>query len=245
VDGAVDVAREAAALILLEHDLGVLHDGVVEGRRTFANVMKYVMMATSSNFGNMVSMAVAAAVLPFLPMLPLQVLLNNLFYDVSELPIPVDDVDPAVLDRPRRWDMGFVRNFMLAVGPVSSVFDFVTFFVLLRVLAAGEALFHTGWFVESLATQVLVIFVIRTAGSPFASRPSGWLAASSLAVVAAAVLLPFSPVAGALGFVPLPPAFLAVLAVLVGAYLFAVEGVKRWFYRRAATGATPAPRAVG
>jgi P-type Mg2+ transporter len=234
VDGAVDVAKDAAALILLEHDLGVLHDGVVEGRRTFANIMKYVMMATSSNFGNMVSMACAAAVLPFLPMLPVQILLNNLLYDVSELPIPMDDVDAAHLERPRRWDMGFVRSFMLTVGPVSSVFDFLTFFVLLRLLHADEALFRTGWFVESLATQVLVIFVIRTTGSPLRSRPNRWLAATSLAVVAVAVLLPLSPVAAALGFVVPPPRFVPILAILVAAYLVSVEVVKRWFYRRVA-----------
>lgn len=232
VDGAVDVAKEAAALILLEHDLGVLHDGVLEGRRTFANIMKYIMMATSSNFGNMVSMAGAAALLPFLPMLPVQILLNNLLYDVSELPIPMDDVDAAALARPRRWDMAFVRDFMLAVGPVSSVFDFLTFFLLLHVLHAGEAVFHTGWFVESLATQVLVIFVIRTARSPLRSRPSPWLAATSLGVVATAVVLPLTPAAVPFGFVPLPPSFLALVAILVGAYLLAVERVKRWFYRR-------------
>jgi Mg2+-importing ATPase len=232
VDGAVDVAKDAAALILLEQDLGVLHHGVLEGRRTFANVMKYVMMATSSNFGNMLSMAGAAAVLPFLPMLPVQILLNNLLYDVSELPIPMDDVDAAHLASPQRWDMRFVRNFMLAVGPVSSVFDFLTFFVLLRVLHADAALFHTGWFVESLATQVLVIFVIRTSGSPLASRPNRWLALTSLAVVALAILLPLSPVAAALGFVVPPARFVPILALLVAAYLVSVEVGKRWFYRR-------------
>jgi Mg2+-importing ATPase len=247
VDSAVDVAKEAAALILLEHDLGVLHDGVLEGRRTFGNIMKYIMMATSSNFGNMVSMAGAAAVLPFLPMLPLQILLNNLLYDVSELPIPMDDVDAAYLDRPRKWDMTFVRNFMVAVGPVSSVFDFLTFFVLLRFLGADAALFHTGWFVESLATQVLVIFVIRTQGSPLRSQPSGWLVATSLAVVVTAVLLPLSPLGSTLGFVPLPVRFFPVLAALVGAYLVAVEAVKRWFYRRlgASFVRDPAPRWSG
>jgi Mg2+-importing ATPase len=192
------------------------------------------MMATSSNFGNMVSMAGAAAVLPFLPMLPVQVLLNNLLYDVSELPIPLDDVDGAYLDRPRRWDMTFVRNFMLTMGPVSSVFDFLTFFVLLRLLHADAAVFHTGWFVESLATQVLVIFVIRTAGSPFRSRPNRWLAGTSLAVVAVAFLLPLSPFAAPLGFVVPPLRFLPILAVLVGTYLISVEAVKRWFYRRVA-----------
>jgi Mg2+-importing ATPase len=193
--------------------------------------MKYVMMATRSNFGNMVSMAAAAAVLPFLPMLPVQILLNNLLYDVSELPIPMDDVDAAWLDRPQRWDMGFVRNFMLAVGPVSSLFDFATFFVLLRWLHADEAAFHTGWFVESLATQILVIFVIRTRGSPFRSRPNAWLTATSLGVVGVAFLLPLSPLAAPFGFVVPPLHFLPILALLVGAYLVSVEVVKRWFYR--------------
>src|SRR5262249_18721776 len=155
-----------------------------EGRRTSGNIMKYIMMGTSSNFGNMFSMAGAALVLPFLPMLPLQILLNNFLYDVSEIPIPLDSVDADYLSRPRHWDMSFIRNFMMVVGPVSSLFDFLTFFVLLRVLHADEALFHTGWFVESLATQVLVVFVIRTRGNPWYSRPSPVLTVTSLAVVA-------------------------------------------------------------
>jgi Mg2+-importing ATPase len=232
VEGAVDVAKDAAALILLQHDLGVLHDAVLEGRRTFGNVMKYILMATSSNFGNMFSMAGATLVLPFLPMLPVQILLNNLLYDVSELAIPLDEVDAEYLRRPRKWDMAFVRNFMLTLGPVSSVFDFLTYFVLLRVLHAGEALFHTGWFIESLATQVLVIFVIRTRGNPFLSRPSRWLVATSLGAVCAALVLPLTPVSGALGFVPPPPTFFLLLALMVALYLGAVEVVKRWFYRR-------------
>ncbi|HEY4565062.1 MAG TPA: magnesium-translocating P-type ATPase, partial [Thermoanaerobaculia bacterium] len=161
VDGGVDVAKAAADMILLEEDLGVLHDGILEGRRTFGNIMKYIMMGTSSNFGNMFSMAGAALFLPFLPMRPVQILLNNFLYDVSEVPIPLDSVDADFIRRPRRWDMRLIRDFMLVVGPVSSLFDFLTFWVLLRVLHAGEALFQTGWFVESLATQVLVIFVIR------------------------------------------------------------------------------------
>jgi Mg2+-importing ATPase len=244
VDGAVDVAREAATLIMLEPDLGVLHDGVMEGRRTFANVMKYIMMGTSSNFGNMFSMAGATLLLPFLPMLPVQILLNNLLYDLSELPIPADSVDPEEVARPRRWDMGFVRAFMLTIGPVSSVFDFITFYVLLRVFAAHAGLFHTGWFVESLATQVLVIFVIRTRGHPMRSRPAPLLVATSLAVVVAAIVLPFLPVAGRLGFVPLPPGFLPVLAVLAFLYLVAVEGLKRWFYRRMMPPSAPPLAAV-
>ncbi|MDI6773446.1 MAG: magnesium-translocating P-type ATPase [bacterium] len=240
VEGAVDVAKEAAELILMEPDLGVLHDGVMEGRRTFTNVMKYIMMGTSSNFGNMFSMAGASLVLPFLPMRPAQILLNNLLYDLSEMPIPMDSVDPEDLAHPRAWDMGFIRKFMMVVGPVSSVFDFLTFYVLLAVFRAHEALFHTGWFVESLATQVLVIFVIRTRGNPFRSRPHRLLAGVSLGAVALAIALPFTPIAGRLGFVPLPPAFFPVLAGLVLTYLLAVEVVKRWFYRRLA--APPAPR---
>jgi len=236
VDSAVDVAKEAAALILLEHDLGVLHDGVLEGRRTFSNIMKYIMMGTSSNFGNMFSMAGASLVLPFLPMLPLQILLNNFLYDISEIPIPLDSVDAEYLNRPRHWDMSFIRNFMMVVGPVSSFFDFLTFFVLLRVLHADEVLFHTGWFIESLATQVLVIFIIRTRGNPLRSRPSLLLAVTSLAVVAIAILLPVTPVGVHLGFVPPPLTFFLILAGMVTVYLAAVEGVKQWFYRHLASG---------
>jgi Mg2+-importing ATPase len=231
VDSAVDVARDAADLILLEHDLGVLHAAVVEGRRTFANVMKYIMMATSSNFGNMVSMAAASLFLPFLPMLPAQILLNNLLYDASEVPIPRDRVDAAELARPHDWDPDFIRRFMLTLGPVSSLFDGLTFALLLWVFEAGEALFRTGWFIESMATQVLVIFVIRTRGAPWASRPDPWLAAASVAVVAVAVALPYSPAAGWLGFAAPPPALLAALAAIVTAYLVCAELAKRWFYR--------------
>jgi Mg2+-importing ATPase len=231
VDSAVDVAKEAADLILLEHDLGVLHDAVLEGRRTFGNILKYVMMGPSSNFGNMFSMAGAALVLPFLPMLPMQILLNNLLYDISEIPIPLDSVDPETLRRLRHWNMAFIRSFMLCLGPVSSVFDFLTFYVLLQVLQADETLFHTGWFVESLAMQVLVIFLIRTRGNPFRSRPSLLLALTSITVVSVAILLPLSPVASYLGFVLPPPSFFVILGSMVVTYLFAVEGMKRWFYR--------------
>jgi Mg2+-importing ATPase len=231
VDTAVDIAREAADIILLRHDLSVLHDGVMEGRRTFANIMKYVMMGTSSNFGNMFSMAGASLFLPFLPMLPAQVLLNNMLYDLSEVPIPTDRVDPEEVAMPRAWDMRFVRDFMWVVGPVSSLFDFLTFYVLLAWLNASEPLFQTGWFVESLATQVLVIFVIRTRGNPLASRPSGWLAAGALAVVALAAVLPVTPFGALFGFVPPPPAFYAVVAAMTIAYLLLVQAVKRAFFR--------------
>ncbi|MFI5210101.1 MAG: magnesium-translocating P-type ATPase, partial [Gemmatimonadales bacterium] len=212
VESAVDVAREAADLILLEADLGVLCHGVLEGRRTQGNILKYVMMATSSNFGNMFSMAGASVLLPFLPMLPGQVLLNNFLYDLSEVAIPMDGVDAEELRHPRRWDIRFIRSFMLSVGPVSSVFDFLTFYLMLHLFHAGEALFHTGWFVESLATQVLVIFVIRTRGNPFRSRPSTLLTVTSLSAVAIATLLPFTVLGTRLGFVPLPWGFFLALA---------------------------------
>ncbi|PYQ63583.1 MAG: magnesium-translocating P-type ATPase, partial [Acidobacteria bacterium] len=231
VEGGVDVAKAAADMILLEEDLGVLHDGILEGRRTFGNIMKYIMMGTSSNFGNMFSMAGAALFLPFLPMRPVQILLNNFLYDVSEVPIPMDSVDEDFIRRPRRWDMAFIRNFMLVVGPVSSLFDFLTFWVMLHVFRAGEALFQTGWFIESLATQVLVIFVIRTRGNPFRSRPSRLLTLTSLSVVVLAALLPLTPLASPLGFVAPPPRFFLILAAMVAVYLAGVQGVKTWFYR--------------
>ncbi len=232
VDSAVDVAKSAAEMILLEQDLNVLHEGVMEGRRTFGNIMKYIMMGTSSNFGNMFSMAGATLFLPFLPMLPVQILLNNLLYDVSEIPIPLDSVDEEYLTQPRHWNMNFIRNFMLSVGPVSSAFDFLTFYIMLHLFHAGEKLFHTGWFIESMATQVLVIFIIRTRRNPFKSRPNLWLALCSLSVVCLATAIPFTPLGRYFGFVPPPLSFYAILSGLVLFYLFAVEGIKQWFFRR-------------
>ena len=231
VDTAVDIAREAADMILQRPDLAVLHDGVVEGRRTFANIMKYVMMGTSSNFGNMFSMAGAAVFLPFLPMLPVQILLNNMLYDVSEVPIPTDRVDDEALARPRRWDMRFVRDFMWTMGPVSSLFDFAMFYVLLAWLNAQEALFQTGWFVESIATQVLVIFVIRTRGRPWSSPPGVALAATSLAVVGLAAVLPLTPIGRHFGFVAPPAELYAIVVVMTAVYLVVAEAVKRAFFR--------------
>lgn len=232
VDSAVDVAKEAADMILLEHDLNVLRSGVIEGRRTFGNIMKYIMMGTSSNFGNMFSMAGASLFLPFLPMLPTQILINNMLYDISEIPIPLDNVDQEYLARPRQWDINFVRKFMLIIGPISSIFDFLTFFVMIKVLQAGEALFHTGWFIESLATQVLVIFIIRTRKNPFKSRPNMWLTIFSLCIVGLAILLPFTPLGNYLGFVAPPLLFFLILTGMVIIYLLAVEAVKQWFYKR-------------
>jgi len=231
VDSAVDVAKEAADLILLEPDLGVLPDGVREGRRTFGNVMKYIMMGTSSNFGNMFSMAGGTLLLSFLPMLPIQILLNNFLYDLSEIAIPFDEVDEETLARPHTWEMAFVRRFMFTLGPLSSLFDFLTFFLLLKAFHADEMLFHTGWFVESIATQVLVIFVIRTRGNPFTSRPNTGLTLLSLAVVALAAVLPLTPLGALLGFVPPPAGFYAALVAIVTVYLVAVEVAKRAFYR--------------
>lgn len=231
VDTAVDVAKEAADLILLDQDLEVLHDGVREGRRTFGNIMKYIMMGTSSNFGNMFSMAGAAAFLPFLPMLPTQILLNNILYDISEVPIPLDHVDVEELQRPRVLDITYIRNFMLMIGPISSAFDFLTFYVMLNILDANESLFQTGWFVESLATQVLVIFIIRTRGNPFKSRPHPILFATSLSVVVIAAALPFTPIGTYFGFVPLPLKYFAILGGMVVLYLGIVEMAKRGFYR--------------
>ena len=231
VDSAVDVAKEAADMILLDHDLQVLHDGVLEGRRTFGNIMKYIMMGTSSNFGNMFSMAGAAVFLPFLPMLPTQILLNNILYDVSEVPIPLDQVDPEELRQPRVMDMKFIRNFMFVIGPISSAFDFLTFYVMLVVLAADEKLFQTGWFVESLCTQVLVIFIIRTRGNPFRSRPHPVLALTSVAIAALGAVLPFTPLGAYFGFVPPPARFYLILAAMVVVYLLLVELAKSVFFR--------------
>lgn len=232
VESGCDVAKEAADMILLERDLLVLQKGVIEGRRTFSNIMKYIMMGTSSNFGNMFSMALGSVFLPFLPMLPTQVLLNNMLYDISEVPIPLDRVDKEDLLHPRHWDMNFVKKFMLVVGPVSSIFDLLTFFLMIAVFNANEALFHTGWFIESLATQVLVIFVIRTRKNPFKSRPNPLLAMCSLFVVLVAILIPFTPLGQVLGFEAPPLLFFVILGGMVVLYLIAVEMVKQWFYKR-------------
>ncbi|MBI5917759.1 MAG: magnesium-translocating P-type ATPase [Nitrosomonadales bacterium] len=231
VDSAVDVAKEAADVILLERDLHVLHAGVLEGRRTFGNIMKYIQMGTSSNFGNMFSMAGASLFLPFLPMLPTQILLNNILYDLSEIAIPLDKVDAQETDRPRVLDLDFIRNFMLAIGPISSMFDFLTFYIMLHVLEANEHLFQTGWFVESLCTQVLVIFIIRTHGNPLKSRPHPLLTTSSLAIVALAMLLPYTAIGTHFGFVPPPAGFYLILGGMVLIYLLVVELAKQRFYR--------------
>jgi P-type Mg2+ transporter len=234
VDSATDVAKDAADVILLEKDLDVLADGIVEGRRIFANTIKYVLMGTSSNFGNMFSAAGASVFLSFLPMLPSQILLNNLLYDSSQLAIPTDHVDEEQLARPSRWDVGFIRKFMLYFGPISSVFDFITFGIMLWVFHAGPELFRSGWFVESLATQTLVIFAIRTRRIPFfRSRPSRPLLLAALGVVLIGALLPASPLGPTLGFRALPVAFYGALVVMAVCYLALIEVGKRVFYRAA------------
>jgi Mg2+-importing ATPase len=234
VMNGVEVAKDAAKIILLEKDLAVLNDGIIEGRRCFANIMKYIVMGTSSNFGNMFSMAAASLFLPFLPMLPTQILLNNFLYDVSQISIPSDNVDPALLHRPKRWQIAFIRQFMMIIGPISSIYDFLTFGVLLWVFHASTnaPLFHTGWFVESLATQTLVVFVIRTAGNPLKSRPSRALLAAVFAIVAVAGILPYTALGKLLQFTPLPLSLLGAIAFLALTYLLLVQVVKSWFYRR-------------
>jgi Mg2+-importing ATPase len=231
VESATDVAKDAADIVLLKKDLNVLADGVGEGRRTFANTIKYVLMGTSSNFGNMFSAAAASTFLSFLPMLPGQILLNNLLYDTSQMAIPTDRVDAELLERPAHWDIHFIRRFMLLFGPLSSIFDFLTFGIMLGPFAAGPALFRSGWFVESLATQTLVVFVIRTHRVPFwRSTPSIPLLSAVLGIIAVGIYLPYSPVAHDLGFTALPATFLLVLVGMLVAYLFLVEITKRHFF---------------
>ena len=232
VSTGVDVAKDAADIILLESSLRVLHNGILEGRKAFGNVIKYLLMGTSSNFGNMFSMAGAYVFLPFLPMLPTQILLNNFLYDLSQVTIPTDNVDASYIKKPQHWDIGLFRNFMIIIGPISSIFDFLTFFMMLWIFQAGPMLFHTGWFVESLSTQTLVLFIIRTAGNPLRSRPSRMLAITTLLIVAIGIILPYTPLAGPLGFTPLPLLYFLFLIGMVITYLLLVEVVKRRLMRR-------------
>jgi len=229
---AVDVAKDAADFILLERSLAVLHEGILEGRKAFGNVMKYLLMGTSSNFGNMFSMAIASLFLPFLPMLPTQILLNNFLYDLAQVTIPTDHVDQTFIHKPQRWNVSMIRDFMIYIGPISSIYDFLTFFALLRIFHASEQFFHSGWFVESLATQTLVIFVIRTAGNPFHSRPSLPLTLTTMFVVLFGTALPYTSLGALMGFTPLPVGFLFFIAVATGTYLLLVEIVKRRLMRR-------------
>lgn len=232
VADASDVARAAACMILLEQDLGVVADGVAEGRRTYANIQKYIRMGTSSNFGNMLSMAAASLFIPFLPLTPVQVLLNNLLYDISELGIPFDAVDEAETTAPHGWSMAEVLRFTLVMGPLSSLFDIATFAVLRLGFDAPPEMFRTAWFIESMATQVLVVFVIRTRGPAWASRPHRWLVLSSLGALAVAMLLAFSPLGHVVGFTALPGMLLGLIAALVLGYLAAAEALKHAALRK-------------
>jgi len=232
VENAVDVAKDAADIVLMEKDLNVLHRGVVAGRKTFANTMKYVFMATSANFGNMFSMALLSIFLPFLPMLPVQVLLTNLLTDLPEMAIASDSVDPEYLVRPRRWSIRFIRNFMAVFGMLSSLFDYLTFGALLFLLHATTAQFRTGWFMESVISASMVVLVIRTRRPFFRSVPSRYLIISTLAVGAAAFLLPYTPLGGLFMFTPLPLSFLAATVVIVAVYVLTAEVAKSHFYRR-------------
>jgi len=235
VDSAVDIAKESSDIILLETSLLVLEKGVVEGRRVFGNVIKYIKMAASSSFGNMFSVVGASAFLPFVPMLPIQVLINNLLYDFSQTAIPSDRVDADWLSRPRKWTIGEIRRFILFIGPISSIFDYLTFWLMLTVFHAREnpALFHTGWFVESLFTQTLIIHIIRTSRIPFlqsqASRP---LMVASVLIPAIGMWLTVSPLAPTLGFVALPARYWLLLAGMLLTYMLLTQGVKTWFHRR-------------
>ncbi len=237
VDSAVDIAKDSAAIILLEKDLMVLADGVLEGRRVFSNIVKYVRMGASSNFGNMFSVLGASAFIPFVPMLPIQVLTNNLLYDFSQVSIPTDNVDDDQVLNPRPWRMDQISRFILFVGPLSSIFDYTTYFILLYLFdcwnPARASLFQTGWFVESLLTQTLIIHVIRTNRVPFfQSRASTPLLMTTLLILGVGLWLPISPMAGVLGFVALPVSFWPWLLLTVILYLGLTYFVKSWMYRR-------------
>jgi Mg2+-importing ATPase len=235
VDSAVDIAKESSDIILLENSLLVLEQGVLEGRRVFGNIVKYIKMAASSNFGNMFSVVGASAFLPFLPMLPIQVLTNNLLYDFSQTTIPTDEVDADWLTKPRQWTIGRILRFILFIGPISSIFDYLTFFMMLYVFNCWQnpALFHTGWFVESLFTQTLIIHVIRTNKIPFIQSRASWpLILTSLIIVAVGAWLTVSPLANTLGFVPLPAWYWLYLAIMLLGYALLTQVVKTWFIRR-------------
>ena len=231
VDTAVDVAKEAADFVLMKKDLSVLHQGIVQGRTTFANTLKYVYMATGANFGNMFSMAGASLFLPFLPLLPKQILLINFMTDLPEMTIATDNVDPDYVRAPHRWDIHFIQRFMLVFGLLSSAFDYITFGVLRLGLHAGPEIFRTGWFIESLLSATLVVFSLRTRLPLFRSRPSHLMILVTALVWLVALAIPYSPIAGALGFVPLPLGYLGIVLLIVVSFLISAELTKRWFYR--------------
>jgi len=233
VNNAVDIAKESADIILLKKSLMVLEDGVTEGRKTFGNIIKYIKMGSSSNFGNMFSMTGGSLFLPFLPMLPIQILLNNFLYDVSQIAIPTDQVDKEYLTKPRPWNVKYIRNFMVIIGPISSIYDFLTYGVMLFIFHSSAELFHTGWFIESLCTQTLVIHIIRTGKIPFIeSRPSRFLILMSIIIVSIGIAIPFTPLAKPFGFVKPPPMYFMALFIMVTTYLCLVQVVKKWFIRK-------------
>jgi len=232
VDGAADVAKDAADIVLLEKDLGVLVQGVREGRATFANTLKYVFMATSANFGNMFSMAGVSLILPFLPLLPKQILLTNLMTDIPEMTIATDSVDKEMIDYPRRWDIKAIRKFMITFGIVSSVFDYLTFGVLLLLLHATQVQFRTGWFLESVVSASLIVLVIRSRRPSFKSRPGKYLLTATLLIVVVTLIVPFTPFAEIFGFSPLPIVFLLFIGIIVFFYIIAAEITKTIFYKR-------------
>jgi Mg2+-importing ATPase len=231
VDTAVDVAKEAADIVLLEKSLGVLVRGVQEGRKTFANTLKYVFMATSANFGNMFSMAGASLFLPFLPLLPTQILLTNLLTDFPEMTIATDRVDKELVDRPHRWNLQFIRKFMLVFGLISSVFDYLTFGLLLFILKATPELFRTGWFVESVLSASAIVLVIRSRRPFFLSPPGRYLLGATLLTMAVTLLFPYSPLAGIFNFQSLPLKFLLLVGAILVIYMTSAEVAKRWFFR--------------
>jgi Mg2+-importing ATPase len=233
VNNAVDIAKESADIILLKKSLMALEDGVVEGRKTFGNILKYIKMGSSSNFGNMFSMTGASLFLPFLPMLPIQILLNNFLYDLSQVAIPSDEVDEKYLLKSRPWNVEYIKRFMIFIGPISSIFDFVTFGVLLFVFHASQPLFNTGWFLESLCTQTLVIHIIRTGKIPFIeSKPSQFLMFTSIYIVTIGLVIPFTPLAKFFGFVSPPLTYFIALFLIVVSYLFLVQIAKKWFIKK-------------
>jgi Mg2+-importing ATPase len=244
VDTAVDIAKESADMILLEKSLLVLEAGVVEGRKVFANILKYVRMGASSNFGNMFSVLGASVFVPFLPMAPIQILANNLLYDISQTAIPTDDVDPEQVEKPRPWDMRQLTRFIVFIGPCSSIFDYTTYFMMLYVFncwntstpeatAFSTSLFQTGWFVESLLTQTLIIHIIRTNKIPFLQSHSSWpLMVTSGCIIAVGIAIPFTSLGRYLGFTMLPPLYWPLLVVTLGCYVVLTQLVKMWLLRK-------------
>ena len=237
VDTGVDIAKELATVILLEKSLMVLEEGVIEGRKVFVNILKYIRMGASSNFGNMFSVLGASAFLPYVPMVPLQVLTNNLLYDFSQVPIPTDNVGLEETAKPRRWEIGQITKFILCIGPISSIFDYTTYFVMLYLFGCWDPsrapVFQTGWFVESLITQTLIIHVIRTKKIPFLQGRASWpLTITTVVIICIGMWLPYSPLAAVLGFTHLPPLYWPILFVTLLCYVILTQIVKMWLMRK-------------